>query len=191
MDIKEIKGHKRLHLVDHATKYSVGIRLPSKESSDILTAIFRAFLTNNGREFDNQFFRDIAQILNIECTTTAQSPWSIELNERHNGVQGEMVKNTLENARCKFEVALSWAVNAKNTLHNSHGYSPNQLVFGRNPNLPSLLNDQLPALEGINTNEIVTDNLNAMLVARKAFIECEASEKLRRDIIVSWNGKQV
>ena len=56
-----------------------------------------------------------------------------------------MVEKTLEDAGCIFEVTLSWAVNAKNTLHNLHGYSPNQLVFGRNPNLPSLLNDQLPA----------------------------------------------
>ena len=56
----------------------------------------------------------------------------------------------------------------------------NQLVFGRNPNLLSLSNDQLPALEGISTREIVADNLNAMHFARKAFIECEVSEKLRR-----------
>ena len=66
MDIKAIKGHKVLHLVDHATRYSVGVRLPSKKSSDILTAIFKhwvayfgaakAFLNDNSREFDNQFF---------------------------------------------------------------------------------------------------------------------------------------
>ena len=41
MDIKEIKRHKVQYLVDHATRYSVGVRLPSKESSDILTAIFQ------------------------------------------------------------------------------------------------------------------------------------------------------
>ena len=74
-------------------------------------------------------------------------------------------KLSLEDAGCNLEVALSWAINAKNTLHNSHGYSPYQLVFGRKPNLPSLSNDQLPALEGISTSEIVADNLNAMHVA--------------------------
>ena len=142
MDIKEIKRHKVLHLVDHATRYSVAVRLSRKESTNILTAIFKhwiayfgalgAFLTDNGREFDNQFFRDMAQNLNIVvCTTTAQSPWSNGLNERHNCVLGEMVMKMLEDARCNFEVALSWAVNAKNTLPNSHGYSPNQLVFGK------------------------------------------------------------
>ena len=89
-----------LHLVDHATRYSIGVRLPSKESSDILTAIFKhcvayfgvpgAFLTVNSREFDNQFFQDMAQ--NQNNTTTAQFPWSNGLNERHNSVLGVMVK---------------------------------------------------------------------------------------------------
>ena len=60
----------------------------------------------------------MAQNLNIVvCTTTAQFPWSNGLNERHNGVLEEMVMKTLEDAQCNFEVALSWAVNAKNTIH--------------------------------------------------------------------------
>ena len=36
MDIKEIRGHKLLHLVDHATRYSVAVRILNKESSSIL-----------------------------------------------------------------------------------------------------------------------------------------------------------
>ena len=30
MDIKEINSNKVLHLIDHASRYSVGIRIPSK-----------------------------------------------------------------------------------------------------------------------------------------------------------------
>ena len=73
-----------------------------------------------------------------------------------------------------------WAVNAKNSLHSVYGYSPNKLVFGRNPNLPSCLNDRPPALEGTTSSEVVAKNLNALHSARKAFIEDEATEKLRR-----------
>ena len=76
--------------------------------------------------------------------------------------------------------ALHLIGHAKNTLHNVHGYSPNQLVFGRNPNLPGLLNDKLPALEGVSTSEVVADNLNVMHGARKQFIACESLEKVRR-----------
>ena len=31
-----------------------------------------------------------------------------------------------------FEISLMWAVSAKNTMENVHGFSPNQLVFGEN-----------------------------------------------------------
>ena len=193
MDIKEIESNKVLHMIDHGTRYSVAVRLHSKESSEILRAIFKhwiayfgtpgSFLTDNGREFNNQLFRDMAQNLNIIVrTTAAQSPWSNGLNERHNGILGESVKKTLEDVKCNFEIALAWAVSAKNVLHNVNGYSPNQLVFGKNPNFPSFLNDKLPALEGISTSEVVANNLNAMHAARKAFIESESSEKLRRAI---------
>ena len=107
MDIKEISGNKVLNLVDHATRYSVGVRISSKECSDIISAISKqwityfgtpeAILTDNCREFNKQSFWDMAQNLNIVVrTTAAESPWSNALNERHNGILGEMVKKTLE-----------------------------------------------------------------------------------------------
>ena len=194
MDIKEIDSIKVLHMIDHATRYSVAVKLSSKESAEILKVVFKfwiayfgtpdAFLTDNGREFNNQSFRDMAQNLNIVVrTTAAQSPWSNGLNERHNAILAESVKKTIEDAKCNFDIALAWAVSAKNTLHSVEGgYSPNQLVFGRNPNLPSFLNDKLPALEGVSISEVVANNLNAMHAARKAFIENESSEKLRRAV---------
>ena len=193
MDIKEIKGIKVLHLIDHGTRFSVGVKIRSKESSEIIRVVFKHwiayfgtpgfFLTDNGGEFDNEEFREMAQQLNIVVrTTAAESPWSNGLNERHNGILGEMVKKTLEDTGCDFEVALFWAVSAKNTLHSVNGFSPNQLVFGRNPNLPAFLNDNLPALEGISASEVVASNLNAKYAARKAFIESESSEKLRRAV---------
>ncbi len=61
MDIKEINSNKILHLIDHDTRYSDGLRIPSMGSSDIIHAIFKHWvvyfgtpgfiLTNNGREF--------------------------------------------------------------------------------------------------------------------------------------------
>ena len=67
----------------------------------------------------------------------------------------------------------------QNTLRSVHGFNPNQLVFGRNLNLPSFLNDKLPALEGVFTSEVVASNLNAKHAARKQFKRCESLEKSR------------
>ena len=191
MDIKEIHGKKVLHMIDHATRYSVAAVLKNKESCEIVSHVFkywvsyfgapRSFLTDNGREFDNMEFREMAQNLNsIVRTTAAFSPWSNGLNERHNGILGEMVKKTLEDVHCSMDIALGWSVSAKNSLANVNGFSANQLVFGYNPNMPSVLVNRPPALEGQSTSEVVARNLNAMHAARQAFIKSESSEKLQR-----------
>lgn len=46
-------------------------------------------------------------------------------------------------------------VKAKNALHNCYGYSLNQLVFGQNLNIPSVLIDRAPALEVKTSTETV------------------------------------
>ena len=112
--------------------------------------MYFGILTDNASEFDNQSFRDMALNLNIViCTTAVKSPRSNGLNERHNGIFEKMIKKTIEGTNCNFDVVLKWAMSTKNTLHSVHGYSPNQLVLGRNCYLPAFLNDKIPALEGI------------------------------------------
>ena len=81
---------------------------------------------------------------------------------------------------CSLKIALSWAVHAKNTLHMVEGFSPYQLVFGRNPKLPSVLNDDPPALEGTTTSEVFAKHMNTLVSARKAFLQAESSNRIRR-----------
>ena len=113
-------------------------------------------------------------------TTAAESPWSNGLVEKHNGIIGEAVYKVMEDIQCSVEVALCWAINAKNSLQNVYGFSPYQLVFGHNPNLPSAFEDKLPALEGVTSSKLIAAHLNSMHKAREEFIKMEASEKIRR-----------
>ena len=53
-------------------------------------------------------------------------------------------------------------------------------MFGKNPNFPAVIENELPALEGVTSSKLIAEHLNAMHRARKAFIETESSEKLRR-----------
>ena len=48
MDIKEINGNKVLHLIDHANRYSVGVRILSEESSSITNAILDNIFWDSG-----------------------------------------------------------------------------------------------------------------------------------------------
>ena len=75
---------------------------------------------------------------------------------------------------------MAWCINAKNSLHNVHGFSPFQLVFGKNPRIPGILVDRPPALDSDTSACIVRENANAIHSARRAFIASESSEKIRR-----------
>lgn len=54
------------------------------------------------------------------------------------------------------------------------------MVFGQNPNLPSVLTDRPPALEGTTKSEWVAKHISALHASRKAFTEAERSERIRR-----------
>ena len=105
------------------------------------------FISDNGGEFNNELLRDPGEQLNTRVlTTAAESPWSNGIVERHNAVLGTMIKKIIEDTACTGEIALVWALSAKNALANNYGYSPNQLVFGKKTNYPCAMNDKLPAL---------------------------------------------
>lgn len=67
-------------------------------------------------------------------------------------------------------MALAWAVNDKHCLQVVGGFSPYQLVYGWNPNLPCTANEELAALEGTTTSSemVAKQLLKASHSARKA-----------------------
>lgn len=112
--------------------------------------------SDNGGEFNNEEVRDLAENFNMEVkTTAAYSPWSNDLLERHNRTLTEILLKLRAENDCDWETALNWRLMAKNSLHNVHGFSPYQLVYGRNPNLPSVLTNRPPALEGTTMSALV------------------------------------
>ena len=193
MDLKVYRNNEIyfLHMIDHATRLSAASVIYSKKKGVVIDAFLkhwvsifgtpRKVLSDNGGEFANYEFIDMCQNLNINfITTAAEAPWSNGLIEKHNHVVGGAVDKIQEEVDCSVEVALCWAINAKNCLQNVYGFSPHQLVFSKNPNLPSVFEDKLPALEGVSGSKLVATHLNALHKAREEFIKLEASEKLRR-----------
>ena len=83
-----------------------------------------------------------------------------------------------ENLKSDEKILLSWANVAKNSLQMWNGFSSYHLVLGKNSNLPNIMTEKLPALQGVTTSEILKHYLDAMHSARKAFVKCEADEKI-------------
>ena len=132
-------------------------------------------MSDNGGELNNELLKEMSDHLNIFIRSTAgQSPWSNGITERHNVILGNMINKLLfdKSNNYPINVIVAWAVSA---LHNCYGFSPNQLVFGKNLNYPSILVDKTPALEGKTSSELIANNLNVMHAVRQAFIENKSS----------------
>ena len=82
--------------------------------------------------------------------------------------------------KCEPQIALPWAVSAKNALQNHGGFSPNQLVFGHNINTPCILTDKVPAPESTISSDIIRRSMEAMHKAKQNFVQAESSEKIQR-----------
>ena len=191
IDLKFFEGRIILHMIDHLTRFSSAAVIKSKEPKEIVNGIVKCWigifgppqkiLSDNGGEFASPAFIELAESMNIRVlTTAAYSPWSNGLVERHNATLSEMLHKIMAERRTDLDIALAWAVQAKNGLANVHGFSPAQLTLGYNPQLPGVLNNKLPALEERTSVDIVAEHLNCMSLAREAFMRAESSERIKR-----------
>ena len=122
-----------------------------------------------GGEFSNAVLEEVASKLGVILTTTSSySPQQNGLNERNHAVVDTMLtRMLLSDSSVEPEMALMWALNAKNSLENCYGFSPFQLHIGKNPLLPSTTRDGPPSYENISKSKSFATHLNAMNSARK------------------------
>ena len=104
-----------------------------------------------GGEMSNELMENVASYLGVKLTTTcASSPHQNGINERNHATVDLMMTRMLESDRNLTPgTALSWALNAKNSLENCYGFSPFQLHIGYNPMLPSGTREGPPTMEGV------------------------------------------
>ena len=190
LDLKFFEGNIILHAIDHLTRYSAAVVCKDKNPDTILKGIVQCwiavfgppekFMVDNGGEFANEEFIEMADAMNMRVVATpAYSPWSNGLVERHNATLAETLHKVYAEGG-DIKSSLCWALQAKNSLANVHGFTPAQLVFGQNPNVPTVQNSGPPALETEHSSQVVRDNLLKLKVAREAFIQAEHSERIKR-----------
>ena len=190
LDLKFYEGKIILHCIDHLTRFSTAIVVKNKEPREIISGLLRCWvsifgppekvLTDNGGEFSNLVFLELAEAMNIRVlTTAAHSPWSNGIVERHNAVLGNMLNKVLAERQIGLEAALAWCIQAKNALANVHGFSPVQLTLGYTPKLPDVLSNSPPAMEQP-TSHLIQSTLDTIKSAREAYIKAESSERLKR-----------
>ena len=193
MDLKQWEQRWILHLIDMFTRFTVSVFVNRKKPSVIIDKIMLhwvgvgfgvmgAILTDNGGEFSADEMREVCSILDVFVNTTAaESPFQNGLCERvHSVTDNMLLKLRADNPDISLEVLLCWACNARNALQMWQGFSSYQLVFGQNPNLPNIMTDNPPALEGSTSSAAFAKHITALHSSRQAFIKSESDERIRR-----------
>ena len=200
-----------LYVIDMWSKLLQARFVKSKRSADIVAALLECWISvygsfsrtihDNGGEFIGRAFKEMCDLLGIQDGTSgAHSPWSCGIVEIHHAV----TDRTYEALRRDFphyrkEILLQWAVMIKNSMPSATGWSPFQAVYGKNPQLPSLMSGNLAGMrEEVTTKELM-ENMNALAEARVKFNQalCDNSlskmlkAKIRRNQTVFYPGDKV
>ena len=192
LDLK-IRGDKIiLYMVDLFTRYTLGVTIKNKQPEQVVKALIKTWiryfglmeglLFDNGGEFSSEWMREVCSRLDIKnYTTGSEAAWQNGINERGHGHADGMVDAfERDYPEIDLDTALAWICSAKNSLTNVYGFSPHQLVFGRNPKLPNILDSPPPAREVKAQSKALLEMLNAMHKARESFMQAESCEKLKR-----------
>lgn len=101
----------------------------------------QSILSDNGGEFNNLLLHDVAKVTSSDvCTTAAESPRSNSIVKHHKVAMRNTVLKIIDSTGYSVKNALVWKSSAKNPFHNNCRYILNQLVFGKDSNLPDVLN---------------------------------------------------
>lgn len=115
--------------------------------------------------------------------TAGQSAWSNGVCERHNGVVKQMVTALVSNyAAASPQELLHHACFAKNSLAVHGCASRFQLATGSQPRIPSVLSDNMLAMQEGQppTEEDLARTVALLVVSQAAFSRAEASKSVRR-----------
>ena len=191
IDLKTWGNKYFLVVVDIATRFCTATVIRNKLPATIVKGLFLSWVAifgppakiiqDNGGEFSNAEMRAFGEAFSIQLIyTAAESPWSNGVVERLNGVLGKLVLKILDDVNCDTDIALAWAVAARNTYYNNSGYTPNQLVFGFNPSMPNIYNSKPPGLKRLSSIEMIGKITEAKRVAMEEFVKFDSCEKLKK-----------
>ena len=192
IDLKKWDDHWILHMVDMWSRFTVSVFVSRKKPKNIIHAILtdwcsifgfmETIFSDNGGEFVNAELQEMESILNIEVlTTAANAPHQNGLCERnHQIVDSILGKLIHEYPATPKGVLLKWACMAKNSLQMVEGFSPYQLVIGRNPRLPCVADASPSSLESTTRSETFAQHLNSLHAARQGFIASESCMRIKK-----------
>jgi len=137
-----------LVITDHFTRYCQAYPTRNKSARTAAERLFGDFmlrfsmpkhlLSDQGKEFDNELFKQLSQLAGVkQLHTTPYHPQCNGQTERMNATIISMLQRLPEQQKSKWKNYVNKVLFAYNcTKHDSTGFSPYHLLFGRKPRLP-------------------------------------------------------
>ena len=182
-----------LTYIDHFSKWAEAIPLPNKETITVAKALIDnvftrlghplQILSDQGREFDNALMLELCTRLGIDkIRTTSYKPSTNGTIERFHRTLNSMLGRVIEENQktwCEWLPAVMAAY--RSARHESTGYTPNFIVFGRELSAPIDLvfgRPEGPAYESV--DEFVEEKLRKMEHAHNLVREHLKTSSARR-----------
>jgi transposase InsO family protein len=142
-------GHNSILVItDHYTKYACAFPTRNQEAKTVAKILVEQFVVNYGIPkrihsdqggcFEGKIIQNMCQMLGMEKSrTTPYHPQGDGITERFNRTLISMLKTLQPSQKCDWKAHVAPLVHAYNcTRHDSTGFTPFFLMFGRTPRLP-------------------------------------------------------
>lgn len=179
-----------LTIQDELTKFTEAVPISNKEASTVAKALVEGFIlrygvphtvaSDQGTEFLNQVFQKICKLLKIEqLQSTAYHHESIGALENSHKVLGAYLRSYVSEKHTDWSTWLPYYVFCYNTsVHSETGYTPFELIFGRQCDLPSNLVKQVEPV--YNYDDYVIELKHKLQIAHKDARETLIGKKIAR-----------
>lgn len=175
-----------LSMIDLATNYHQAVLLRNRNPPHVakkflirwigMFGVPTSITLDQGGEWEAEFILMLEEHAIGTRVTGSHAAWQLGHAERHGAhqvVDREGMKKTL-----------ACAVQAKNEVITRKGYSANALVFGRQSNFPSLLDDEAHTMttlgQALSLDTEVARQNEMRAAAKRALLHQEAQEKLKK-----------
>ena len=196
-EILEVDDSRHIvYMVDEFSKYTVAGISKNKEAENVAKVIvdkwcmdgpgypIEGFFMDNGTEFLGGHLQALVKKVGAKIKRTpSYSPWSNGSCERRHGVIDLAIKKIMaDESNVKIGDALTHALWARNMEIGRHGLSPFQVMYGRSPRVPGILEGD-PVTDGkVTDSDIIRNHFRRQEKAREALRQADASSRIREAI---------
>ena len=196
-----------LSMVDLATNFHQGVLLRNRNPGHVAQKFLSRWISvfgipqcitlDQGGEWEAEFLMLLEQHAVATRFTGSHAAWQLGHAERHGALLGvswgALVHEYQVIDRAGMKITLLCALQAKNQVVSRRGFNANSLVFGRQCNLPDLLDDDATTSttlgQALATDSEVARQAEMRAFAKRALLHKDAQEKLKQVLLRKPGGQ--